>query len=1323
MSVRRMLVPGLVFVFVLSAAVSWGQDLPGSTNSSIRPYVPLLSPKAASLGVISPPDARLALGGGEATIEFWMMPGAWTSGNADAPIYPVVSNLRTTRTASGDTLYAPRYAIYFDNGGVFVQVGETLTYAEFYDAAAKSSLKDHARIYFVFTFDDQGVLVYANHRQCAKLPRVRLTAPGADAGGADRVLFGGRPPVGAADPVAVTTGGDTLQIHLAASLRTFDGQLGGLRIWERELDPKQFVPSDARDASLLQRGTNQMKRSLAFPDVYGDGSQPRYRDLVAFADFTAEKSPLIRIQLPLGGEWVNANVTEIEPSTVSPPGADNNPYGNAIDYPVFSVLPSGNPDVLLVYKDADFIGLFYRVGPNPDWRFTSESSVPASQATSVLKVGQSGDRITLTGPDDLLTEFGGGHGGQATLERPNVTWTGKPVDAANGFYTQGAINDQKVNFRTFNPASPDFSPLYFQAGHTGTNRHVFAEPDPSDEYRFDANASGKVVPFGFRLVKIERGQGSFSSHLVTDEQQLSVMNSFHVGASVDIESNNGFNMSAKSDLGMTFKTNSSSKVTNAYTIAKTFNRDFMMAINKSEVRLNPDFIDAVKGLRDAAGDPGGLREACDRFIADWGTHYPLAVTYGGMLIYTNEHTESEVKRALERGMKLEAEVKLGAAEEVTPLLKNKQTGGVGFGYQDETSSASARLEKNAHAAFYSVPSGQTLPGLGDAAPSLTYQEAVPLFLDLRPLSDLLSPLYFDDPVILHDVRAALRERTQAYFAAHEGTAPPQADERAWIVPPPAVGLGATTDGWNSPHAFVSGSDGVWTLCNGCQASGPYAWVRRDKPQQDVGVARGVGAVPRDGTPDLFVIGRDGSLYENAGKGQATTWKKLGQPSSATIDQPMGVTGGGTPYVFALGSDGNLWNCIADGGGTWVNRYRPSDRGVHIVDWMGTALHENGAPYVFVKCDDGNLWVCYNVGGQDFEWVNFNRPPGVDLVRSLGATMCGGTAKDMIFQKLGLGKAAAPQSPFVFVLGSDGNVWLMRSKEVSGGSWTNLGKPPGTTVGRALGAMTLDFNTPYLWCIGADGMLYALINGRNGRYFDWQNVGAPRGTWLLAPVGATFLDNNAPWIYAIDIHNHLCMANNAGGDHYDWFDMGDSHAPTLEEIARSIGATVTPDGQLVMPKDASFDDYTHAVQAKAAARRPVRPRPSFGAADDLRLSCNGDNRLELRLNGKVVAGPFPDWTRTNEASFSAKSGDVVEFVVENGGGPGGLVASWMYHGVTYGTDVPGTAITVESGGTIEEATHPWFTPDALQKRYPSGARWIWTADHCETCTHTFRWIVP
>ena len=317
-----------------------------------------------------------------------------------------------------------------------------------------------------------------------------------------------------------------------------------------------------------------------------------------------------------------------------------------------------------------------------------------------------------------------------------------------------------------------------------------------------------------------------------------------------------------------------------------------------------------------------------------------------------------------------------------------------------------------------------------------------------------------------------------------------------------------------PYAFVQGSDGnLWVnWWSGSQ----WSWANQGNPPGGATVSGPVGVLTMMDTPTsvqrpyAFVQGSDGNLWVNWWNGSVWSWANQGNPpGGATISGPVGVltmmdtpTSAQRPYVFVRGSDGNLWVNWWNGSvWSWANQGNPPGGAtvsgpVGVLTMMDTPTSAQ-RPYAFVQGSDGNLWVNW-WNGSVWSWANQGNPPG-------GATISGPVGVLTMMDT-----PTSVQRPYAFVQGSDGNLWV-NWWNGSVWSWANQGNPPGgATISGPVGVLTMmdtptSAQRPYVFVRGSDGNLW--VNWWNGSVWSWANQGnPPGGATVSGPVGVlTMMD--------------------------------------------------------------------------------------------------------------------------------------------------------------------------------------------------------------------------
>jgi hypothetical protein len=180
-------------------------------------------------------------------------------------------------------------------------------------------------------------------------------------------------------------------------------------------------------------------------------------------------------------------------------------------------------------------------------------------------------------------------------------------------------------------------------------------------------------------------------------------------------------------------------------------------------------------------------------------------------------------------------------------------------------------------------------------------------------------------------------------------------------------------------------------------------------------------------------------------------------------------GSGAAYAFVGGSDGNVW-LSTNSGGTW----HWQDLTPLNVSFGVGATAPGGSPAAYAVATNGDLYVIHQVGSS-WSSQNIGTPTGVALRTPVGVI------------------SNTSSQPFVFLIGSDGNLWLAHN--AGSWSWTNLSRPSGVTLSKAVGAVNIPGSYPQIFIVGSDGNLW--VSQWNGSSYPWSNLGHPSGLSITA----------------------------------------------------------------------------------------------------------------------------------------------------------------------------------------------------------------------------------
>lgn len=369
----------------------------------------------------------------------------------------------------------------------------------------------------------------------------------------------------------------------------------------------------------------------------------------------------------------------------------------------------------------------------------------------------------------------------------------------------------------------------------------------------------------------------------------------------------------------------------------------------------------------------------------------------------------------------------------------------------------------------------------------------------------------------------------AAFRIYGGSNPnvPNYDKNTGTVPTPGTGLHwdnlyqyLTWSPWAAQHAYVflNGSDGnLWM--NWSDGTNWY-WTNQGAPQAGVTVTVGVGVITVMDSldsaqrPYAYAIGSDGQLWLDWWDYTRWDWASQGTPQSGVaVTAGVGVlsvmdtpTAAQRPYAFVLGSDGQLWlNWWDDTAWHWTSQGTPGV-GVTITSTVGVVTVMDSPdsaqrPYAFFIGSDGQLWVEW-WDYDHFVWANQGVPQA-------GVTVAAGVGVLTVIDS-----STSGQLPYIFVIGSDRQLWL-NWWDGSAWHWTALGTPgPGITIAFAVGVST---QTPAAFVVGSDGQLWWTYFDNGNGAWDWGTHGTPQpGVPIAAAIGVqTVMDSehSVPNLYA------------------------------------------------------------------------------------------------------------------------------------------------------------------------------------------------------------------
>jgi len=339
--------------------------------------------------------------------------------------------------------------------------------------------------------------------------------------------------------------------------------------------------------------------------------------------------------------------------------------------------------------------------------------------------------------------------GDTTFVRPIPRVTKAERDAqdkSTGSWDRGAVmKNLRASRQGYDVTTQDPTTLY-ESG----KKQIFAEHGPRDYYVYE----DKIIPIGLRIERVGRtGHAQFSTmQRSATEIREAVSSSFGTSTRIGIKGQVGpENGKAEVDASVGWGSGhsndefSSLQESNSVAQATAYTRHLSYALIRDYAysTLDETFQDAIYD----AVESGDFK----KIVRDFGTHYPYAMTYGAA---------GEMKHRTTKTGYLKLDSASNSSSEnlsVNFLVGEHQTN------SSENSNRSSSFERNTehgHASFQASGGNGSWNENGFSAGEIPY----PILADLRPLTELLSPMNFpNEPEIYDRGREELADEIQRHM--------------------------------------------------------------------------------------------------------------------------------------------------------------------------------------------------------------------------------------------------------------------------------------------------------------------------------------------------------------------------------------------------------------------------------------------------------------------------------------------------------------------------------------------------------------------------------
>lgn len=516
------------------------------------------------------------------------------------------------------------------------------------------------------------------------------------------------------------------------------------------------------------------------------------------------------------------------PTQATIPGVDNFAHGTFVSDPYFMFVSTAKGPLLVsdLGLVADLIYTGPNSGPNRGAKFAVSPRAPmAAQFGAFTNVvlsyndaalgKQLGFTITGTSPDFALLPSG---------PPGNADWfyvmakSNKDAGIASGMnQTWGDVFTHKpfgldILTRAFNIKvmdiddfqNPRTSGLPGDLDHIRGDKNALQLPDPGSK---DYDSAFPIpVPWGWRYTSRSETKGSKSSRMMSTSAD--VVNStreasgFHVKASIEaeigpVEASAEF--SYAKNHAMTNKIQNISAQETTTTESTVVETEYALTVDKKNATLDPDFRVRVEQL--AATFKANKRsltdDQLDNFFDEWGTHWAYSATFGAKGKCTETYSKETVRQLVANEVDVSSEWSAGASVKVFGVGGSVE-GGHDHGTDTSNQSARDRVRSELFESVSCVGGGACHggePGSGSDRP--------PIYLDLRPITELLAPPFFKDTLTTVTLRKCVTAGLDRYgFEAESRTNDPA---RSPALQAFEIDVGAFTVAWEKGFAYMAQS--------------------------------------------------------------------------------------------------------------------------------------------------------------------------------------------------------------------------------------------------------------------------------------------------------------------------------------------------------------------------------------------------------------------------------------------------------------------------------------------------------------------------------------
>ncbi|HKK77852.1 MAG TPA: MAC/perforin domain-containing protein [Saprospiraceae bacterium] len=518
----------------------------------------------------------------------------------------------------------------------------------------------------------------------------------------------------------------------------FTGIIQGFRLWASELS----------DAAIFFSGdlSSDQKNQIPFyPFLKLQANQKELfsKNLIAYQLDAASGGVAFEWHHEITGIYIYSDDKAIDKLSVKPIDAQNPKGLGRIKYVPFIGISNDPKDQAFVLSMDENIHLF-RFACNALNEYTCESQPHFKIKTSLdTSGGEEILKLALSGVPQGL-KIKSGEYVHASQDEDDLS---KDADQhlSNVFVTKASgleflKSGWKVGSASFNPLFPSENDL--------ADTPIFQLPPGSSyQYRSGGPGGNQGMPFGYFYESIDIQTGGLQSIFINSVEEFSSKiiegKGFNLGAKLNYMAKIGVNYEKSTTMTDMEDTVTSEESSVSFT--HYLNMSYLLALEKRNLILSDAFL---TDLSDLIRHQNSTKFT--HFFKIYGTHYALAATFGGRgYNKTVLHNES-IKEMILHGVDIKSALNANAGTDKAGSL----SGGINQQNQAEYSHIFSKKSENSSSGFKTY--GE-ISAFGNIPASPHSHFPHPISFELRPISDLLGPPFFNEYPIISGFREKLHQ--------------------------------------------------------------------------------------------------------------------------------------------------------------------------------------------------------------------------------------------------------------------------------------------------------------------------------------------------------------------------------------------------------------------------------------------------------------------------------------------------------------------------------------------------------------------------------------